>query len=74
MIGIPISGEAYSAIAPTLSVGSAIEGELAPDREYHVWMPLDVVNGLRAIRSPGESFSDVILRLAERGAFAAITR
>jgi predicted CopG family antitoxin len=29
---------------------------------------------LRSLREPGETFSDVILRLAERGSYAAIMR
>jgi hypothetical protein len=73
MIGITISGEAYAALAPTLPAGLAI-GELVPDREYQLWLPRSLVNGLRAQRAPGETFSDVILRLAARGSFAAITR
>jgi hypothetical protein len=64
MIGVTISGRAYAAIAPTLLAESAVESELAADREYRLWLPRDVVNQLRAIRGPGESYSDVILRLA----------
>jgi hypothetical protein len=36
--------------------------------------PTTVVNRLRALREPDETFSDVILRLAERGCYAAIAR
>jgi hypothetical protein len=76
MIGITISGKAYAAIAPTLPVGSAAEAEqeITPDCEYLVWLPRTVVNRLRALREPDETFSDVILRLAERGCYAAIAR
>jgi hypothetical protein len=35
---------------------------------------MDVVNRHRALRAPGETFNDVILRLAQRGAFAALMR
>ena len=74
MIGITVSGKAYAALVAALTVGSTIEGEVAPDGEYRLWLPRDVVNRLRAHRAPGETFSDVILRLAARGTFAAITR
>jgi hypothetical protein len=73
MIGISISGKAYAAIAATLPAGS-VEPEIVPDCEYRVWLPRGVVNRLRALREPGESFSDVILRLVERGSYANIIR
>ena len=75
MIGITISGEAFAAVVSTLpATGSAAEAKVAPDREYRVWLPGDVVNRLRALREPGETFSGVILRLAERGSFAVLGR
>ncbi len=75
MIGITISGKAYTAIVSTLpATGSIAETKVAPDREYGVWLPRDVVSRLRDLRQPGESFSSVILRLAERGSFAVIAR
>jgi hypothetical protein len=70
MIGVTISGEAYAAIAATLPAQSAVQ-EIVPDREYRVWLPRAVVIRLRALREPGETFSGVILRLADRGAYAA---
>ena len=73
MIGITISGKAYAAIAMTLPAGSG-ERETTPNSEYLVWLPRAVVEKLRALREPGETFSDVILRLAARGSYAAITR
>jgi hypothetical protein len=36
-----------------------------PDGEMRIWLDHDVVDGLRALRRPGESYSDVILRLAK---------
>jgi len=74
MIGITVTGKAYSAIASTLPAGSSVEGELAPDGEYGLWLPRRVVNRLRAQRAPGETFSETIIRLAERGTFAALIR
>ena len=73
MIGITISGEAYAAIARTIP-GAEAADQIAPNREYRVWMPRDVVIRLSALRELGETFSDVILRLAARGSYAAITR
>jgi hypothetical protein len=35
--------------------------------EVRIWLAPDVVNKLRALRGPGESYSDVILRLATDG-------
>jgi len=66
MIGITISGKAYAAIATTLPVGSAAERETVSNGEYLVWLPNAVVNHLRALRTPGETFSEVILRMPAR--------
>ena len=33
--------------------------------ERYIWLPRAVVDRLRSLRGPGESFSDVILRLAK---------
>ena len=75
MIGITISAEAYAAIAAaTAHAASAAEPELASDREYRIWLPRAVVERLRALREPGETFSEVILRLTERGSYAALMR
>jgi hypothetical protein len=74
MIGVTISGKAYAAIAFTLPVGSPFEAEIAPDHEYRVWLPRAVVNRLRAVREPGETFSDVILRLTDGGSYDAVMR
>jgi hypothetical protein len=38
------------------------------------WLPRAVVDRLRSLRGPGESFSDVILRLAAEGELGAIWR
>ena len=74
MIAITISGKAYSAIAATLRAGAALEREIVPEGEYRVWLPRIAVERLLASREPGETFSDVILRLTERGSFATIIR
>jgi len=66
MIRIAITPTACTAIASTLPGNVGVEPERAPDGDYHVWLDPAVVNRLRAMRGPGESYSDVILRLAER--------
>ena len=71
MIAITISAEAYAVIA---AARAGAEQDIAADRECRVWLPRAVVARLRALRGPGETFSDVILRLADRGSFAAIIR
>jgi hypothetical protein len=49
-------------------------GAVSPDSECLIWLPRAVVFRLLAMREPGETFSDVILRLTERGTFAVLMR
>jgi predicted CopG family antitoxin len=42
------------------------ENEINERGERLIWLGHVVVSRLRAMRRPGESFSDAILRLAER--------
>jgi hypothetical protein len=65
MIRIAISQAAFEAIAATLPLGSvAFEAELDANGQRYVWLEPAVVNRLRSLRGPGESYSDAILRLA----------
>jgi hypothetical protein len=65
MIRISISTDAFEAIAATLPFGStAFEPELSPTGERWIWLDPRFVDRLAALRGPGESYSDVILRLA----------
>jgi hypothetical protein len=73
MIGITISGDAYAAIVCTLPASSADAAGIAPDRECRVWLPRAVVIRLSALRGPGETFSDVILRLGSSGESLTLT-
>jgi hypothetical protein len=78
MIRISITAAAYDAIASTLPLGS-IGYEAEPDEKGQrlIWLEAAVVNRLRAMRKPGESNSDVILRLVEmeaKGGTASRTR
>jgi hypothetical protein len=66
MISIAISAEAFEAIAATLALGSmSFENATNERGERYVWLDHAVVARLRAMRGPGESHSDVVLRLVE---------
>jgi hypothetical protein len=71
MIAITISDEAYAAIAFILPAGHAVEPY---DGQCKIWLPQAVVNHLRDLRAPDETFSDVILRLQDCGSLGAIMR
>ena len=65
MIRIAINVAAFEAIARTLPLGSAgYEAEANERGERYVWLPPNVVARLSGMRGPGESYSDVVLRLA----------
>jgi hypothetical protein len=62
---IAISAAAFEAIAGTIPPGSvAVETEANGRGERTVWLDEVWVDRLGAMRGPGESYSDVILRLA----------
>jgi hypothetical protein len=66
MIRIAISVEAFEAIASTLPFGSVgYENQINERGERLIWLDHAVVSRLRAMRGPGESYSEVILRLVE---------
>jgi predicted CopG family antitoxin len=60
MIGITITAEAYAAIKATLPADT----QTWPVRPPVICLDQATVDRLSAIRNPGESYSDVILRLA----------
>jgi hypothetical protein len=66
VIRISITPAAFEAITSTLPLGS-VGFEPAPDAkgERLVWLTASVVDRLLAMRGPGESYSDAILRLVE---------
>ena len=65
MIRISITLAAFEAIAATMPLGSVgYEREADGEGVRHIWLAPAVVNRLHAVRGPGESYSDVILRLA----------
>jgi hypothetical protein len=55
--------DAFDAIASTLQLGSVSFEIEATERDRFVWLSPNVVDRLRFLRGPGESYSDVILRL-----------
>jgi hypothetical protein len=65
MIRIAITQAAFEAIASTLPFGSvSYENQINEQGQRLIWLDPTVVNRLRALRGPGESYSDVILRLS----------
>jgi len=66
MIRISITPAAFEAIGSTLPFGStAFEPQLSPNGERFIWLEPRFVDRLAAMRGPGLSYSDVILRLAK---------
>jgi hypothetical protein len=65
MIRISVTAAAYEAIAATLPFGSVgFEGEVTPRGERQIGLKPPVLDRLKAMRGPGESYSHVISRLA----------
>jgi hypothetical protein len=65
LIRISITPDAFEAIAGTLQVGSVgDEPKVSAKGERLIWLEASALDRLRAVRRPGESYSDVILRLA----------
>jgi hypothetical protein len=66
MIRITITAAAFDAVVATLPIGSVGYENATNDRgERYVWLEPYVVDRLAAMRGPGESYSDVIMRLAQ---------
>jgi hypothetical protein len=68
MVRIAISEAAFAAIARTLPGSVGYENKVNEKDERLIWLDTSVVDRLRAMRGPGESYSDVILRLVAEGA------
>jgi hypothetical protein len=66
VIRIAVTPIAYDAIASTLPLGS-VGYEAEPDEKGQrlIWVEAAVLERLRTMHRPGESYSDVILRLVE---------
>jgi len=67
MIRIAITRAAFDAIASTMLFGSvAYEREANKRGERLIWLEDAMADRLGAMRGPGESYSDAILRIAGR--------
>ena len=64
MISICITAEAFVALAKSFPMGWHAEGSLDGKDGYFLILPRGVADLLWAIRQPGETFSDIILRVA----------
>jgi hypothetical protein len=66
MVRIPITVEAFEAVIATVPLGTIVyEPDLTPNGERLVWAEKLALDELEAMRRPGETHSDVILRLVE---------
>ena len=65
LIRLAITPAAYAVIVATHPANAELAQSRAPNGEFYVWLEPKYVDRLRAVRKPGESYSDVILRLAE---------
>jgi hypothetical protein len=73
MVRIALTQAAFDAISATLPLCSVgYENETNERGERLIWLDHAVVNRLRAMRGPGESYSDVILKLVEADAHAPV--
>jgi hypothetical protein len=61
MIRISITAAAFEAIATTLPSSVGVEQKRAANGDYHIWLEPRFVDRLRALRGPGESYSNVVL-------------
>ena len=65
---IAISQAAFEAIARTLPLGNvSFENKIDENGDRLIWLEPNVVDRPRSLRGPGESYSDVILRVAVEG-------
>jgi len=65
MVTISITREAFAAIEATLSKGSKAEARPVGKGGLFVVLDRRTVDRLGRLRGPGESYSDVILRIAK---------
>jgi hypothetical protein len=63
MISVSITPEAFEAIRATLPHSDAPPSR-GPDGLIRIWLDRKFVDRLGQMRGPGETYSDVILRLA----------
>ena len=66
MVRIAINQKAFDAIVATLPSNVGFENKRAENGDIYVWLPPDVIAKLHALRGRGQSYSEVILRLAAK--------
>jgi hypothetical protein len=64
VIRISISPAAFEAIAATLPGNVGFENKRDANGDWFIWLDHATLSGLNHLRGPGESYSDVILRVA----------
>lgn len=65
MVRIAISPAAFQAIVDALPGNVGFENQRADNGDVYVWLDHATVAKLKALRGPGESYNDVILRAAD---------
>lgn len=68
MIRIAVTPAAFEAIAATLPGNVGFENQRAPNGDWYIWLDHAAVARLKALRGPGEFYSDVIIRAATEAA------
>jgi hypothetical protein len=67
VIRIAVSVEAFEAVARSLPLGNvSFENKTDEQGQRLIWLDCAMVDRLRAMCGPGESYSDVIMRVAAR--------
>jgi hypothetical protein len=64
MISIPITEEAYEALKARMPRIDQAQTSTGRNGQMRIWLARKFVDRLLELRGPGESYSDVILRLA----------
>ena len=70
MIRIEITAAAHEALAAS-AIRGLVEPHRSPQGDCYLWLTRAAVNRLQAARTPGESYSATILRLAKQEAVTA---
>jgi hypothetical protein len=65
MISVPITGQAYEALKARIPRINQARTPQGGNGKMRIWVDRKFVDRLLALRSSGESYSDVILRLAK---------
>jgi hypothetical protein len=65
MISIPITEEAYEALKARIPRIDQAPTSTGRNGQMRIWLARKFVDRLLELRGPGESYSDVIIRLAE---------